>query len=105
MPDPQPPAFYAPSEVPGQLTIWDELVDEARRNRPQWDRLCAGMISHLGLLPDAALIRVGVVARREEAKALKRHATSQAVGWQRLVDACICAWLSRHPRPHVGAGE
>jgi len=82
-----------------QLTVWDELVEQARELPAKRLRLLAGMLSHLALLEDDHLVRVGVVARREKTAATKRHAEPQAAGWGNLLDACLIEYLRRHPRP------
>ena len=99
MPDPQPPAFYDPGAIAGQLSIWDELVHRARSMPERNDRLEAGMLSHIGLLDDQAIIRIGCVARRESERATKSRHPRTRKAWDNLLVVCISEWLRRHPRP------
>jgi hypothetical protein len=93
---------YTPSEVhPAQATIWDELVEQAVECEPVARRVVAGMLSHVALLEDDRLIRVGRLARREAEKEQKRNGTATVLVWQSLVAACTDEWLRRHPRPRT----
>jgi hypothetical protein len=85
--------------IPGQRTIWDELVEQQVEAAPSARRFVAGVLSHIALLDDDRLIKVGLVARREATTAAQRGRHPSAATWQALLGACTDEWLRRHPRP------
>jgi hypothetical protein len=90
-----------PDIHPAQITIWDELVEQSVECEPKARLLVAGMLSHISLLEDERLIRIGRLARREAEKEVKRKGTSTALVWSALIAACTDEWLRRHPRPRT----
>ena len=90
--------------IQGQLTIWDALVEQAREVPAGTRRLVAGMMSHLCLLDDDALIRLGRVARREADKTMRKQGAAKTLVWSALLAAATDEWLCRHPPPSVHSG-
>lgn len=83
----------------GQLTVWDELVEQSMSTPPGVKRLVAGMLSHLALCDDSTLTRIGRAARKQAEACDRRKRFDAAMTWSALLGACTDEWLRRHPRP------
>lgn len=83
----------------GQKTIWDELVDDTLNLPPGLRRYTAGFLSHVGLMSDDALIRVGRHVRKTAERAQSSGNSASVLACEALLAALTDEWLRRHPRP------
>lgn len=83
---------------PAQLTVWDELLDQQVQMPREMRRFVEGFLSHVALLDDAHLIRVGRVCAREAARKRTRREELKFDYWAILRGAAADEWLRRHPR-------
>lgn len=58
-------------------------------------------MSHVALMNDDTLIRVGKHARSEAERTLKRYGAPRSLVWSALLAAVTDEWLARHPRPQL----